>query len=283
MIVAGALLLVLGAGLVLLARWFMAHRPRIESWVVLSGHRCLRIRPMRWLKARHPRTWRFVAARFAPGEYLGLHLTIGLAICLAALWLFAGITEDIVHHDTITAFDVSLLDWLQAHTSSGGLRVARAISAVGSPASLAVVGLGVAIFLAARKEGLLLEGWVLAILGGELLNQALKRAIQRPRPSHSSILSYQSWSFPSGHAMESLVVFGMLTYALLILVPGARAHRARIILGAATLILAIGFTRLYLGVHYFSDVVGGYAAGALWLSACISGLEITRRWYARAR
>ena len=53
--------------------------------------------------------------------------------------------------------------------------------------------------------------------------------------------------------------------------------------GVALLIVAIGFSRLYLGVHYFSDVVGGYAAGLLWLSACISGLEVARRWHAGAR
>ena len=238
---------------------------------------------MQWLSARHPGIWRFVAARFARGEYLGLHLTIGLLICLAALWLFAGITEDVVHHDPLTRFDFAVLDWLHAHASPTGLAIARAISAVGSPAAIAVLGLGVAVVLAVRRQGLFLEAWVLAFLGGGLLNQALKRAIQRPRPEHSSILSYQSWSFPSGHAMESLIAFGMLAYALLVLVPATRPYRALVVLCAATLILAIGFTRLYLGVHYFSDVVGGYAAGAIWLSACISGLEITRRWQARSR
>ena len=283
MIVAGALLLVLGAGLVLLVRWFVAHRARIVSWVARSWRRLRRSPPMRWLRARHPRTWRFVARRFARGEYLGLHLTIGLAICLAALWLFAGITEDVVHHDPLTLFDFAVLDWLHTHASPTGLAIARAVSAVGSPKAVGALGLGVAVALAVRREGLFLEAWVLAYLGGAFLNQALKRAIQRPRPEHSSILSYQSWSFPSGHAMESLIAFGMLVYVVIVLVPAARSYRALIVLCATALILAIGFTRLYLGVHYFSDVVGGYAAGALWLSACISGLEITRRWHARAR
>ena len=227
--------------------------------------------------------WRFVAGRFARGEYLGLHLTIGLAICLAASWLFAGITEDVVHHDPLTVFDYAVLDWLHAHASPTGLAIARVISAVGSPKAVGVLGLGVVVVLALRREGLFLEAWVLAFLGGALLNQGLKRAIQRPRPEHSSILSYQSWSFPSGHAMESLIAFGMLAYVVIVLVPAARPYRALIVLCATALILAIGFTRLYLGVHYFSDVVGGYAAGALWLSACISGLEITRRWQARDR
>jgi undecaprenyl-diphosphatase len=269
------------AGLVLLARWFVANRAGVVAWVVGSWLRLIHTRPMRRLKRRHPRAWRFVAARFAPGEYLGLHLTIGLAICIAALWIFAGITEDVVHHDTFT-FDLSVLQWLQARTSPTGLTIARAISALGSPLAIGSVGLSVACVLTMRKRSLFLEGWVLAYMGGAILNQALKRIIQRPRPIHSTILSYQSWSFPSGHAMESLIALGMLAYALLALVPAARRYRVVIISAATTLILAIGFTRLYLGVHYFSDVIGGYAAGGIWLSACISGLEITRRWKRRA-
>ena len=78
--------------------------------------------------------------------------------------------------------------------------------------------------------------------------------------------------------MESLIGYGMLAYLLLVLLPEARARSPLVVGAAAVLILAIGFTRLYLGVHYFSDVAGGYAAGVIWLSACISGLEITRRW-----
>jgi len=59
-----------------------------------------------------------------------------------------------------------------------------------------------------------------------------------------------------------------------------RSLQIAIVLGATLLILAIGLSRLYLGVHYFSDVVGGYAAGVLWLSTCVSGLEVARRWSA---
>jgi hypothetical protein len=54
--------------------------------------------------ARHPRLWKFLGARFKPGEYLGLHLTIGLLVSLAAIWVFGGITEDVVHHDAITRY-----------------------------------------------------------------------------------------------------------------------------------------------------------------------------------
>jgi membrane-associated phospholipid phosphatase len=271
------LLLVLVGGAIVLARWLVSHRsvvlrPVVRLWLAL-----LRTRPMRHLRERYPRSWRFVAARFAPGEYLGLHLTVGLAICLAALWLFAGITEDVVHQDPLTAFDLRVLAALHAGATPSGYALARAISALGSALIMAALALSVSVLLAVRRQAVLLEGWLIAFVGGGILNQALKRIVQRPRPLHSSILSSASWSFPSGHAMESLIGYGMLAY-LLLLLPEARAWRPVVVIGAASLILAIGFTRLYLGVHYFSDVVGGYAAGGIWLSACISGLEITRRW-----
>jgi undecaprenyl-diphosphatase len=72
----------------------------------------------------------------------------------------------------------------------------------------------------------------------------------------------------------------MLAYVLTLLWIHRRSAQIAVVLGAALLIIAIGFSRLYLGVHYFSDVVGGYAAGVLWLSACISGLEVAHRWRA---
>ena len=77
--------------------------------------------------------------------------------------------------------------------------------------------------------------------------------------------------------MGSLVGYGMLAYVLLALAPRTRRFQWLIVSGSALLIIAIGVSRLYLGDHYFSDVVGGYAAGVLWLSVCITGVEIGRR------
>jgi len=221
----------------------------------------------------------FIKARFARGEYLGLHLTIGFLVSALALWIFLGITEDVLHNDPLTQFDSTLLAWLQAHHGAAGDQIFRALSALGSPLVMITVAVGVAVFLVISKQRLMLEGWLLAVGGGLLLNNVVKNAIHRPRP-HAAAGLYQGWSFPSGHAMGSLIVFGMLVYLLTLL--GPRNRRAQVaIVGCATLlVLAIGFSRLYLGAHYFSDVVGGYAAGMLWLSTCISGLEVTRRWRA---
>ena len=250
---AAALLVALVAGLWLGWRWFERNRTSLVT-----------------------RT-----ARFARGEYLGLHLTLGLVISLAGLWVFAGVTEDVIHHDPLTQFDVALLDWLHARATATGYAVFNAISLLGSPVTLTILALAVALLLAARRELIVLAGWLAAFAGGGLLDVVLKLVIRRPRPpGAAAFLQHFSWSFPSGHAMASLIGYGVLAYVLTLLWIHRRSAQIAVVLGAALLIVAIGFSRLYLGVHYFSDVVGGYAAGVLWLSACISGLEVARGWRA---
>src|SRR5712691_9428222 len=209
---AGVLLLALVVGLALGWRWFATNRAWLAERTQLVWQRVLTTRGLQQLQVRYPRTWTFVAARFARGEYLGLHLTIGFVISVAGLWLFGGITEDVIHHDPLTQFDVTLLNRVHGHATPAGYAIFNAITLLGSPVTMSVLAVGVGLLLAARRQWILLGGWLAAFAG------------------------------------------------------------------AALLIVAIGLSRLYLGVHYFSDVVGGYAAGLLWLSACISGLEVARRW-----
>src|SRR5216684_4907150 len=276
---AGVLLVALVVALAFGWRWFATNRARLVERTQLVWQRVLTTPGLQQLQVRYPRAWTFVAARFARGEYLGLHLTVGFVISVAGLWLFGGITEDVIHHDPLTQFDMALLDWLHRHATPTGYAIFHAITLLGSPVTLTVLALGVGLLLGVRRQWIVLGGWIAAFGGGSLLNQALKGVIQRPRPPQADMfLRHYSWSFPSGHAMVSLIGYGMLAYLLVVLWVHRRSLQIAIVVGATLLILAIGLSRLYLGVHYFSDVVGGYAAGVLWLSTCVSGLEVARRW-----
>ena len=110
--------------------------------------------------------------------------------------------------------------------------------------------------------------------GGALLNVALKTVFHRARPEFASEFNVTSWSFPSGHAMDSLMVYGLFAYWL-----GRRFPRARTatLIAAAALVLGIGYARVYLGVHYTSDVLAGYCAGLTWLTVCVTGYNFAER------
>ncbi len=274
---AAVLFVALVIGLLLAARWFRANETHVQDLASRSMDRFVNAPPIAALRKRFPSVAPFFAARFRAGEYLGLHLTVGLMVSIAGLWLFGGVTEDVIHGDPLTKFDETVLTLMRSHATTSGDSVFYAISALGSPAVMAGIGLVAAVFLAFRREWINLMAWAAAYVGAALLSVVLKNAIQRPRPlGASQFLNGTSFSFPSGHAMGSLIGYGMLCYLLSLRIPSRRV-RSVVVTTAVMLVIAIGLSRLYLGVHYFSDVVAGYAAGTLWLSACVSAAEIVRR------
>jgi len=177
------------------------------------------------------------------------------------------------------SLDLAVLEWMHRHVTQAGISIAQAISHLGSPLAMTVLAFAGTFTLLALAEWILLAGWVAAFSGASLIDRWLKLAIHRPRPIYAAnLLPHSSWSFPSGHAMGSLVGYGMLAYLLVLANRGNPARQRSIVILATVLILAIGISRLYLGVHYLSDVVGGYAAGLVWLATCIALVELGRRW-----
>ena len=280
---AATLLLALVVLLVFAWRWFWERRERLAARVSDRWVRVANDPRFAGFRQRHTKLWTFVAARFARGEYLGLHLTIGLGVSIAALWLFGGVTEDVLHHDPLTELDLDIVAWFRGHATPALDQIGVAISLIGSPVAMAALGVIVAVVLAVRRRWILLSGWAAVFAGGGVLDWGLKDIIRRPRPTGASaFLHGESFSFPSGHAMGSLFGYGMLAYLLARFWARTWRQRLTIIVVTAVLVVSIGLSRLYLGVHYFSDVVAGYAGGLVWLATCISGVEITlgrRRHY----
>jgi undecaprenyl-diphosphatase len=132
----------------------------------------------------------------------------------------------------------------------------------------------VAVFCAIKRQWNHLAMWLIAWLGAELLTQALKLSFHRPRPVvPNPLLKAADFSFPSGHASVSLVVYGMLAFFILLQLR-SQLLKALVIVVTVLLVLMIGISRLYLGVHYFSDVAAGYVMGVIWLTVCIDGMNI---------
>jgi len=221
------------------------------------------------------RTRRFVIARFDRRSQLGIGLTASVVVSALAIWAFSGLLDAILDNDALVRWDALVADWFHGHATRTGLAIFNAITQLGSP-GVAVVTTVVAMYLLRARVLLLFWEWLGAILGGVLIEYVLKTTVHRSRPQYSAAyLHGHSYSFPSGHTMESTICYLLLAF-LIWSNPFTRIviRRTAAVL-AAMLIIAVGFSRLYLGVHYPSDVVGGFLAGIGWLTIC----GATRRFF----
>jgi undecaprenyl-diphosphatase len=208
---------------------------------------------------------------------LGLHVVASIVIALVALWCFGEVADNVIDHDELTRFDGQVMSALQPLRTPMGLAVAEVVSFCARVPAMTAAVLLVAATVHRRNWRAVLVGWALVIGGGQFVEGVLKETYQRVRPPGAGqFIGDASYSYPSAHSMAAMIGFGLLAYLLLI---GARrpASRVAIVVAATALILAVGVSRLVLGVHYFTDVVGGYAAGAVWLLLAIAAIEAERR------
>lgn len=212
-------------------------------------------------------------ARRHPRAYLGLQGVLGLALAAASAWLFVAIADEVLEQSRMVRVDLAIARWMEANGTERGEAVFVGISYLGGHALTAIL-VGAAILFAARRDWRRLAVLVVSAAGGALLNVGLKTIFHRVRPMYASEFGLSSWSFPSGHAMDSLIGYGLLAYWI-----GRRFPRQRMVIWsvAASLILLIGFARIYLGVHYLSDVIAGFCSGTVWLVVCAMADEFVER------
>jgi undecaprenyl-diphosphatase len=227
----------------------------------------------------HHRVRHFVFARFSSRTALGLQLTVAVVVCVAALALFGEVADNIVDRDELSRFDERIAEWLAPHRTPTILTLANWVSHLGTIPVMAACTAIIIATLFRREWRAVAVGWLLLASGGELVEQILKRTFRRDRPSNvEQWLVAGGYSFPSGHSMGAMVGYGLMAYLVLLRVR-RRWVRVAVIACASVIVAAIGFSRLVLGVHFFTDVIGGYAAGAVWLSLAIATVEIERsRW-----
>jgi membrane-associated phospholipid phosphatase len=209
---------------------------------------------------------------------LGVELAVGLVVLTGSAWVFGWTAEELVEGDT--HLDTRLANWLHEHERSSLTEFFEAMTWLGNVPVLTAVTLVVALALA-RRQTSELQLLLLAVLGTQILTLGLKLGFQRERPFFADPLATEStYSFPSGHASVSLAVYGTLGF---IVARHLRSLRARIavLAAAALLVLLIGFSRLYLGVHFLSDVIAGFSLGLAWVSLCAMLLHLRVRLSSR--
>jgi len=205
-------------------------------------------------------------------------VTLGLLASAATLILLTEGHQEIIEPQT-QGIDLALLNQTHTFASPTATAFMQGITTLGSAQGLTIVVLVAAVILFLRRAWVEALGLIAAFAGAGLLDAGLKLWFHRDRPSVEWALAREStFSFPSGHATLSLVIYGMILYLTLRL-SHSRVLDVTATLIALPLIVVIGVSRVYLGVHYPSDILAGYLAGAIWLLAVIVSLEALHRLF----
>jgi membrane-associated phospholipid phosphatase len=197
--------------------------------------------------------------------------TASLAVCLLILLGLSKLFQEVWEKE---AFSVDTTLLLQIHQWTNHVldRVMLGLTQIGNPSFIVSVVVGSLAWLWWKQKRTEAQLFAIASLGALILNVGLKLFFAKPRPNLGTyLLTEKSFSFPSGHALGSMVIYGFLAYLLASHFP---KFSLLIYAAAVGLIAAIGFSRLYLGVHWPTDVLAGYAVGFLWLMTCITLLKL---------
>ena len=189
-------------------------------------------------------------------------LTAALLL-IGGAWLFLGIVEDVISNDPLIQIDQMIYGALQGLRTVWGDRLMVAVTEAGGAVGAAFLISGVSLLFAIERRWRTLGYWLAAIGIAEILVLVLKYTLGRARP-HNIYTGVAQFSFPSGHATSSIVAYGFLAFLL----ARGRSDRGKmaITLLAAAVITLIGVSRLYLGVHWFSDVLAGMSLGLAWVA-----------------
>jgi membrane-associated phospholipid phosphatase len=210
----------------------------------------------------------------------GLPLLAALLVLAGSLWAFGLIVDETIREGE-TRTDERFADWLHGRATDPFTDVFRVVTTFGNFATLLTITVLAVAFLWWRRRQTDALFVALAFLGAQVLSTGMKLGFRRERPFFPDPLANEStFSFPSGHSLVSLAVYGSIA---LLLAREVRkpAWRALLFAGTAVLVLAIGFSRLYLGVHFLSDVLAGWAAGSAWLALLYVALELRSRYISR--
>jgi len=223
--------------------------------------------PARWFRVRFPAQATWLAGRVDPSRATGFSLSVWVIGGVIATWLFGGMLQDVVAREEAVRFDPSVLRWFVEHRVHWLTGFMKGATWLGSNAVVIPVALIVAaVFVARRRSYRPFAQLAVAVVSSIALYDAVKVVVHRARPPMAArLVQVSGYSFPSGHATVAVAVWGVIT---LVLASGRRS-RTKVLLGTAAgmISLVVGVSRLYLGVHWFTDVVGGFALGAAILSS----------------
>ena len=218
----------------------------------------------------------FLCRKLTPAGYLALHLIAGASFIIAFTWCFGAIASNASSHHYLLALDHKILSWFSEHATRSLIDFATRVAYFGSSPALGIASLVTGLILITRKSWDHVLLLFIAMVGGALLCFLL-RISHWPLPLlENSLAILPSERFPSWHAMGSTLFCGFLAVLIGDAVIQLR-WRALTLLVASVIVLLIALTRIYIGAHYVTDVVGAIAAGLTWLIWCQLGLALMQR------
>ncbi|MBN8826576.1 MULTISPECIES: phosphatase PAP2 family protein [unclassified Spirosoma] len=222
--------------------------------------------------AKHfPRFVGWLAERLSTDHFRGLPLTVLAGLMVVNVMVLSEITENLVNSEPMVQVDHGFTQWLFRERSTPVSQLLYALTWLGSAyVTIGLTLIGSFVLYRQKKGRNMVILWIL-MAGVGLFVQVGKRTFIRARPTEVAYYTESGYSFPSGHSATAMTLYGLLGYWL---VRGRRRIQNQWLVGicAIGLILVVGFSRIYLGVHFLSDVLGGYLVGACWL---IVGIVLT--------
>ncbi|MEK5445026.1 phosphatase PAP2 family protein [Fredinandcohnia sp. FSL W7-1320] len=201
-------------------------------------------------------------------------LSVAVIFCFSSIIVF-GTLAYFVHVHDVLLIDRRVIDLVQGMESARLTALMKFLSLIGSAPVVVVLSLLILYFLYKvlkhRHELVLFIG---VMVGSPLLNILLKELFERARPEFRRLIEISGYSFPSGHAMNAFTFYGIFTFLLWRHIPVVWG-RMVLLISSGIMIVGIGISRIYLGVHYPTDIIGGYFASATWLGFSIW----TFQWY----
>jgi membrane protein DedA with SNARE-associated domain/membrane-associated phospholipid phosphatase len=261
-------LLLIFCGILYFFKWLVIRRGK--QFLIISASLCQSIKEaviknkhiLHWMR-KHPRSISFLKARFDTNAFSGLPLSMLTLAFVYVLALFAGSAEDLITSDPIIAADIRIANLFFALRTDGLTNFFTWITLLGkSQVILGFMAIAVGLLWLWRKKYYILPLFI-AVAGSEAFTYLGKLAFHRARPE-MAVYAEHSFSFPSGHATIAVGFYGFVGYLLMRFVQSWN-RKVNIFFGTILLIMAIGFSRVYLGEHYISDVWSGYLVGTMWL------------------
>ena len=262
-------LLVVGVGLAVVARWLQGHLDVLRGWreAFLTQPAVKRL-VIRW----QPQIdW--LARRLDPTDRFGLYLTFGFALAVAGAALFGGLLDNVLENEDAVIIDRPILRWVVLHREPVLDAVMVVITSLGGAPFVSLVFV-VAALIIYRRTGQ--RRWVIflatTMAGALVLDDVVKRLVDRPRPHWRPLVEASGGSFPSGHATTAAATCAAMAYLL----TRHRDWRPSVTIWTVAVGLAvlIAFSRVYLGVHWPTDTLGGLALGGFWTAVTATAVKV---------